>query len=107
MSKMSFDEMTKCMYVCDQTIGCSNCGKVWWAENYTDDPTMFHALECELRGRRDIACEWFNVEYIENELGYSIGNDINEYVEEIYKLIKDDPNNKDVATEMMAYKLGT
>lgn len=50
----------------DQTVGCDFCGNSWWADNFTDDPTMFHAIWCPLYGNRTVASHQFNLEFIEN-----------------------------------------
>lgn len=70
---MTFEEMVGALDFCDQTVGCNNCGLAWWAENATEDPTLFHDKECPLYGRRDVAEHWFNVPLVERELGRRIG----------------------------------
>ncbi len=70
------EELSTFLDVWDQTIGCSDCQKAWWAENYTDDPTLFHTTECPLYGRRDVAAYVFNLEYIEGELGHRVGIEV-------------------------------
>lgn len=66
-------KLSEHMDVWDQTIGCNNCNRAWWAENNTDDPTLFHEPDCELFGRRDVADYWFNLPRIEQELGHPCG----------------------------------
>ena len=61
--------------VADQTIACRKCGNAWWAENNTDDPTLFHESTCPLFGRRDVAEFVFNLSLIEESLGHTCGAD--------------------------------
>ena len=72
---MTLDEMVESLAIWDQAIGCNNCGEAWWGDNYTEDPTLFHAVDCPLYGRRDVAEKFFNVSHIEAELGRRIGLD--------------------------------
>jgi hypothetical protein len=72
-TEMTFQEMVDAHTVWDQTIGCDNCGKAWWAEDATPDVTMFHRAGCPAKGRRDVAVEVWNVDLIERELGRRIG----------------------------------
>lgn len=52
----------------DQTVGCNHCGRADWAENSTDDPTLWHAPGCPCYGRRDVAGHWYDLEYVEREV---------------------------------------
>jgi hypothetical protein len=72
-TEMTFDEMVAAYSIWDQTIGCDNCNSAWWAENATEDPTMFHKNGCPLKGRRDVAMHHMNVDYIEKHIGRRIG----------------------------------
>lgn len=54
-TEMTFDEMTKCLEVWDQTIGCSNCGEAYWGENEKKGDLDWHAEGCPLQGREDVA----------------------------------------------------
>ncbi len=72
-TEMTFEEMVAAVDIWDQTIGCDNCGKAWWAENATEDPTMFHRNGCPVKGNRTVAFHHMDVDYIENELGRRIG----------------------------------
>ena len=53
-TEMSFDEMIKCYFIADMALGCENCVKFCWGENYTEDPTKFHDEKCPLQGRQDV-----------------------------------------------------
>lgn len=57
----------------DQTIGCDNCGVGWWAENSTDDMTLFHAATCPLLGNREAHAEMVNLEHVEKRIGRRLG----------------------------------
>lgn len=55
-TEMTFEEMTKCLEVWDQTIGCSNCMEAFWGdENEAKGVLNFHADGCPLKGRADVA----------------------------------------------------
>ena len=66
-------ELQSMMSVWDQTIGCDNCGRAWWGSEFTDDPTMFHEIDCPCFARRDVAAFWFNLLIIEPYLGWRVG----------------------------------
>lgn len=66
-------EMKACLEVWDQTIGCNHCMVGWWAENATEDVTMFHIDTCPLKGNREAHEDMVNIDYNESEIGRRLG----------------------------------
>lgn len=70
---MSTNELGEHLSIWDQTIGCDNCGVGWWAENSTDDMTLFHDSTCPLLGNREAHAEMVNLEHVEKKIGRRLG----------------------------------
>jgi hypothetical protein len=70
---VTLEEMKACLEIWDQTIGCNHCMIGWWAENATEDLTMFHTDGCPLKGNREAHEDMVNIEYNEKEIGRRLG----------------------------------
>lgn len=67
------EKLAESLITADQTMACKICGRAWWDDDDTDDPTLFHDWSCPLFGRRDIAQHGFGVHYIEKTIGRELG----------------------------------
>ena len=71
---VTLEEMKACLEIWDQTIGCNHCMVGWWAENATEDLTMFHIDTCPLKGNREAHEDMVNIDYNEKEIGRRLGS---------------------------------